>query len=102
MLKVLRTISGGIVFAVSGRLEVGSLRELAALLALESSGSTITLELQDLLLVDGDAVDFLRACERKGIVLSNCPTYIRVWMACDARGGRSGGVQDRLFDGRGD
>ena len=84
MLKVQRTANGGIVFAVSGRLEVNSLRELAALLALESSGRTITLDLQDLVLVDSNAVDFLRACERKGIVLRNCPTYIRVWMACDA------------------
>ena len=82
MLKVQRTVQGGekVVFAVSGRLEGDSLRELSALLALESSGRDLTLELQDLDLVSRDAVDFLRACEGKGIALRNCPAYIRAWM----------------------
>lgn len=85
MLKVQRTANGEkVVFVVSGRLVADSLRELAALLALESSGRAATLELQDLDLVDRDTVDFLRVCERKGIVLRNCPAYIRTWMACDA------------------
>jgi hypothetical protein len=83
MLKIQRTANGEVVFAVSGRLEADSLGELSVLLALESSGRPIALELQDLVLVDRGAVDFLRACEQKGIVLRNCPTYIRVWMAGD-------------------
>jgi hypothetical protein len=87
MLKVQRTANGEVVFAVSGRLEAASLRELSALLALESSGRPVTLELQDLLLVDRDAVEFLRGCEGKGIVLRNCPQYIRTWMASDAETG---------------
>jgi len=82
MLKVQRTANGEVVFAVSGRLEADSLRELSALLELESSGRPVTLELQDLDLVDRAAVDFLRACEGKRIVLRNCPAYIRAWMAC--------------------
>jgi hypothetical protein len=32
-------------------------------------------------LVDTEAVDFLRTCQGKGIVLRNCPAYIRAWMA---------------------
>ena len=81
MLKILRKAQGGkVVFALSGRLDADSLRELSALLALESSGRDLTLELQDLDLVSHDAVDFLRACEEKGIVLRNCPGYIRAWM----------------------
>jgi hypothetical protein len=81
MLKVQRTANGDVVFAVSGRLEVRSLCELSALLARESSARAVTLELKDLVLVDRDAVGFLRACEEMGIELRNCPQYVRIWMA---------------------
>ena len=86
MLKIQRTANGEVVFAVSGRLETDRLRELSVLLALESSGRPVALELKDLVLVDRGAVDFLRTCEGKGIVLRNCPTYIRVWMAGEDHG----------------
>jgi len=86
MLKVQRTANGDVVFAVSGRLEADSLSELSTLLALESSTRAVTLELKDLVLVDRDAVGFLRACAEKGIELRNCPHYIRIWMASDGDG----------------
>jgi hypothetical protein len=86
MLKVLRTANDDVVFAVSGRLEADSLSELSALLALESSARAVILELKDLVLVDRDAVGFLRACAEKGIELRNCPQYIRTWMASDGEG----------------
>jgi len=81
MLKIQRTAGGDAVFSVSGRLEADNLRELSTMLELERSGCAITLELQDLVLVDAEAVGFLRACETKGIALRNCPPYIRTWMA---------------------
>jgi hypothetical protein len=87
MLKVQRTANSNVVFSVSGRLEADSLRELAALLARESSARPVTLELKDLLLVDRDAVGFLRACAEKGIELRNCPRYVRIWLASDGDGG---------------
>jgi hypothetical protein len=83
MLKIQRTANGYVVFAVSGRLEAGSLCELSDLLARESSVRAVTLELKDLVLVDRDAVGFLRACVAKGIELRNCPRYIQTWMASD-------------------
>jgi hypothetical protein len=83
MLKVQRTANGKVVFAVSGQLEADSLRELAALLALESSTRGVILELKDLVLVDRDAVGFLRSCAEKGIELRNCPQYVRIWLASD-------------------
>ena len=86
MLKIQRTANGYVIFAVSGRLESDSLRELSALLELESSAHAITLELKDLDLVDRDAVGFLRTCAAKGIELRNCPQYIRTWMACNGAG----------------
>jgi hypothetical protein len=81
MLKIQRMANGEVVFALSGRLEADHLGELSVLLALESSGQPIALELHDLVLVDRGAVDFLRSCQSKGIALRNCPTYIRIWMA---------------------
>jgi hypothetical protein len=84
MLKIQRTANGYVVFTVSGQLEAESLCELSALLAVESSAQAVTLELKDLVLVDRDAVGFLRACAQKGIELRNCPQYIRTWMASDA------------------
>jgi hypothetical protein len=86
MLKIQRTGNGYVVFAVSGRLEAAGLRELSGLLAVESSARAVTLELKDLVLVDRDAVGFLRACAEKGIELRNCPRYIQTWMACDGKG----------------
>jgi hypothetical protein len=83
MLKVQRTANGDVVFTVSGQLEADSLCELSTLLAQESSTRTVILELKDLVLVDRDAVGFLRACAEKGIKLRNCPQYIRIWMAGD-------------------
>lgn len=81
MLKIQRTASGEVIFAVSGQLEADTLGELSGLLAREAPGLTVALELRDLILVDRDAVDFLRACKGRGIILRNCPPYIRMWMA---------------------
>jgi hypothetical protein len=39
------------------------------------------LDLKDVILVDRDTVRFLRARERDGIALRNCPPYIREWIA---------------------
>jgi hypothetical protein len=86
MLKIQRTANGYVVFALSGRLATESLRELSALLAQESSARTVTLELRDLLLVDREAVGFLRTCAQKGIELRNCPQYIRTWIESDVQG----------------
>jgi hypothetical protein len=81
MLKIQRTAGGDIVFTVSGRLEADTLRELSALLAAEPGGHALVLDLKDLVLVDRDAVRFLRMCEGDSIALRNCPPYIRAWMA---------------------
>jgi hypothetical protein len=83
MFKIQRTANGDVVFAISGRLEHEGLIELSALMAEESAGRSIALELQDLVLVGRDAVNFLRECAEKGIELRNCPRYIQDWMASD-------------------
>ncbi|HEV3057397.1 MAG TPA: hypothetical protein VGY48_04075 [Vicinamibacterales bacterium] len=80
MMKILRTTDSNIVFTVIGRLEAENMAGVRALLAAEPPGSTVVLDLTDLVLIDRDAVRFLRTCEREGIVLRNCPPYIRAWM----------------------
>ena len=39
------------------------------------------LDLEELELVDVEAVRFLNTCETKGILLLHCSPYIRKWMA---------------------
>jgi hypothetical protein len=40
----------------------------------------VTLDLEELNLVDIDAVRFLNACSARGIKVVNCSPYIREWM----------------------
>ena len=81
MLKIKRKANGDVVFTVVGRLEPDNVGELLQLLAAEPAGRPIVLDLKDLVLVDREVVGFLRRCEGQGIVLRNCPPYIRGWMA---------------------
>jgi hypothetical protein len=100
MLRIQRTANGDVVFTVSGRLEAHNVCELSALLADEQGGRTRVLDLKDLVLVDSDAVRFLRTCEADSIVLRNCPPYIRAWMAGDGEQPRFGGRQARKLPER--
>ena len=85
MLKIQRTMDRNVVFTLSGRLENASLGDLSALIAAEQAVPAPVLDLKDLVLVDRDAVRFLRTCEGDGVVLRNCPPYIRAWMAREGR-----------------
>jgi hypothetical protein len=80
MLKIQRTENDDVVFTVSGRLGVDNISELSELLAAEPGGRIRVLDLKDVVLVDGDVVRFLRACESDSVVLRNCPPYIRAWI----------------------
>jgi anti-anti-sigma regulatory factor len=80
MLKILRTTDSNIVFTLIGRLEAENLAEVRGLVAAEPPGPIVVLDLTDLVLIDRETVGFLRTCERDGIVLRNCPQYIRTWM----------------------
>jgi anti-anti-sigma regulatory factor len=80
MLKIQRKANGDVVLTLSGRLQAENVGELSALLAAEPAGREVVLDLKDVVLVDRDAVRFFRARERAGIVLRNCPPYIREWI----------------------
>ena len=80
MLKIQRSANGDVVFTVSGQVDAGNVSELSTLLADETAGRALVLDLKNVVLVDRDAIRFFRACEGKGIALRNCPPYIRVWI----------------------
>jgi anti-anti-sigma regulatory factor len=81
MLKIRRKANDDVVLTLIGRLGADNVSELSALLAAEPAGRAVVLDLKDVVLVDRDIVRFLRAREHDGIVLRNCPLYIREWIA---------------------
>jgi hypothetical protein len=80
MLKIHRATNGKIVFSLSGRIEPEDIDELRRLFGLEASAVHIMLNLQELVLLDGDGVEFLAGCEAAGMALENCPAYVRKWI----------------------
>ena len=80
MLRIQRAANGKIVFTLSGRIEPEHIDELRRLFGLEPSAVHIALNLKELVLVDGDGVEFLAGCEAAGMILENCPAYIRKWI----------------------
>jgi hypothetical protein len=85
MLRIQRTSDrAAIVLTVSGRLDAGNVSELCRSLDVVPPGEVVVLDLADLVLADREAVRFLGEHEAGGrIVLRNCPTYIRQWLAGD-------------------
>jgi len=80
MLKIQRSGHGKVVFTLSGRIEADDVAELQRLLDLEVADHLLALDLQDVTLLDRDAVKFLARREADGIQLENCPAYIREWI----------------------
>ncbi|HEY1302056.1 MAG TPA: hypothetical protein VGF24_00815 [Vicinamibacterales bacterium] len=65
------------VLYVSGRIEGDDLDVLRAALGADS---TLTIDLKDVDLIDGDVVRFLAIIEANGGSLRHCPAFIRVWI----------------------
>jgi len=81
MLKIRRSEDSGLaIFALSGRIEEQNVPELQELLAGEAEVAKTALDLEEVRLVDREAVRFLAACEARGIGLRNCPSYVREWI----------------------
>ena len=80
MLRIQRASNGKIVFTLSGRMEPEDIDELRRLFGLEAKTIRIVLNLKELVLVDGDAVEFLAGCEAAGMTLKDCPAYVRRWI----------------------
>ena len=85
MLKISRAANGEVVIRLSGRMGAENLGGLEKLISSETDGRRIVLDLEDLRLVDQDAVNFLRHCETDSITLKNCPAYVRRWITGERR-----------------
>jgi hypothetical protein len=80
MLKIQRSGNGRIVFTLTGRIETEDVTELRQLLALETEGQRLVLDLKDVTLVNQDVVTFLASCEANSMTIENCPAYVREWI----------------------
>ena len=70
-----------VVLELSGRLEGEHLIELQKAFRAAASDENLVLDLNEVKLVDQDAVTFLACCQASGAKLRNCPGYIRRWIA---------------------
>jgi anti-anti-sigma regulatory factor len=80
MLKINRVPNQEVVFSLSGRIAAENIAELKTLFESERQNRPITLDLENITLVDRDAVQFLERCEADSVELKNCPAYIREWI----------------------
>jgi anti-anti-sigma regulatory factor len=68
----------GTTIRLIGRMRAEHLPELEK--QIRESQSKIVLDLEEVNLVDVDAVRFLGSCEVEGVTLLNCSPYIRDWI----------------------
>ena len=68
----------GTTIRLIGRMRAEHLSELEK--QIKESESKIVLDLEELDLVDVEAVRFLGTCETQGVTLLNCSAYIRDWI----------------------
>jgi hypothetical protein len=78
-LRIERSVRQGFtVFTLSGRITAEQVAELKGQLCTDCRN--IILDLREVRLVDRDVVKFLSGCEADGMMLENCPAYVREWM----------------------
>ena len=79
VLKIEKVADGpDIVLRLSGRIESQHVQHLKA--QMDGHTQSMVLDLEQVRLVDLDAVHFLAVCEAKGIKLRHCPPYVREWI----------------------
>jgi anti-anti-sigma regulatory factor len=66
------------VLRLSGRIESAQVQELKA--QIDGRTRRLVLDLEQVRLVDLDAVHFLAVCEAEGVELRRCPQYVRQWI----------------------
>jgi len=81
MLKIHKTANGEVTLKISGRMVAENVADVKMSLESRVDGRQVVMDLQDLTLVDRDAVGFLAGCETEGVKIVNCPAYIREWIA---------------------
>ncbi len=80
-LKIQRSVEQEhVIFTLTGRIQAAQVSELLAILRSELPTHRILLDLEQVKLVDRDAVLFLALSETLGAQLRNCSAYIRKWI----------------------
>lgn len=69
-----------------GRMQLQHLQALQTLI--DESSAPITLDLDELMLVDVEAVCFLGRCQNDGVSLLHCSRYIKDWIAKERDAGK--------------
>lgn len=83
--RIHRSMNGeDVVFSLSGTMDEEQVTDLSRLLA-DEANRRVRLDLKDVSLVTHDAVVFLARAETEGVVLVNCPDYVRSWIAAEHR-----------------
>ena len=73
------------VYTLTGRIKEEQVPGLRDLLTTHANANQVVLDLTEVRLVDHVAVKFLASCEDDGVVLRNCPPYIREWILRENR-----------------
>jgi hypothetical protein len=71
---------------LSGRIDAEHLSDLRRLIEGEDPQGRLTLDLEEVKLVDQDAVRFLARCEAAGATLEGCAAYVREWITRERAG----------------
>jgi len=66
------------VLKLIGQIHSSDLEQLKV--EMQSSGTGMAFDLDELTLVDAGVVRYLGECEERGVELLNCPPYIREWI----------------------
>jgi anti-anti-sigma regulatory factor len=84
-----------VILRISGQISGQGVDLLRALL--EKETTALVLDLQDLLLVDREAVKLLALRESSGVELRNCSAYIREWITKERVDGSGSeqGIEER-------
>lgn len=82
---------------ISGRITEECVDTLRALL--EQEKSVVAIDLNDVLIVDREAIKLLAVSESNGVELRNCPAYIREWVTRERADWNSSEEQTKLSKG---
>jgi len=82
MFRIQRSVDArNVRIVLSGHIQLDHLAELQRLIDEDARHKLVTLDLEDVQLVDREAVGFLVRCEGRGIRLESCSPYLREWIS---------------------
>jgi hypothetical protein len=84
-----------VVLRVGGRIEAEHIEMLREMLGKEKG--EVAVDLEEVLIVDRNALGPLARFEQSGVELRNCPAYVREWIISQ-RAGASKGQRDDVTD----